>query len=324
MTTSRKTTIFKIRDDASKDFLREAAGWNLDLSACPSIAEITDGNFHDERFAPLATDGAVGAGALKQWLRDAQRPAHRDNAEVSALLDQAVRNGQLPARGDDPETDAKVYIVNGDRVRVERGKDGLWQTGYRGKLYLSDTRDGVAVAVSRDCILREPSGSDRLRIARGVAAVYDATSSEQAQAVFLAGVVEYCKAVGAPDNEHELAQLKYLPLVNKAVHYCWRQIRPGFSGGSDWETFLPQYAGERPYSIALLDSARSAYESALQAEQRLGAMPQPRAAAPVEAEAPSADDLENLSDDAVRDLLRGVRKEAIRQTRRPWLTQSSS
>src|SRR5580698_8908132 len=104
----------RIAATASDDFLKEITGVNIDLSSCPSVTEIPESSFLDDRFAPLASDGSGGGLALKRWLRQSQKAK---DAEVSTVLDRKVRDGALPRQSDDPDGDSKEYFIDGEPVR---------------------------------------------------------------------------------------------------------------------------------------------------------------------------------------------------------------
>lgn len=309
----KKRTTFEISEQASKDFLRDAEGWNLDLSAMPSVAKSTDTSFEGHSLAPLVNDGSVRSVEFKKWLRKSQ-----SDPEIRRVLDRAVSQGNLPREGDDDRS-AKVYVIHGENVRVEPQRDGSWIARHNGKSFVGSDRETVAVMVSRDDFLSEPSDQDKLRIARYVSGVHTSTSVQQAEEIFLAAVKAYIRAASGPSDEAALADIRFLPLVNAAIQYCWGVVRNDFAPGADWQGFVNQYAGGRPFTIPLLDAARKAYESALEASRWTGMIEQK---APEPAPAPA--DIDDLSDEAVGQLYRGIAREAARQSRRPRFTANPS
>lgn len=145
--------------------------------------------------------------------------------------------------------------------------------------------------------------------------VNSATSEWQAEEIFVTAIKMYIKAASGPNDEATLADIRFLRLVNEAIRYCWGVVRMDFAPGPDWPDFLNKYANGRPYTVPMLDAARKAYENALEASRFTG-MIEHKAPEP----APTPDNIEDLDDEGVAALYRGVAKTMARQSRRPWQT----
>jgi hypothetical protein len=296
----------RIAATVSDDFLRDIAGVNIDLSGCPSVTSIPDSNFLDERFSTLSTDGGNGALQFKRWMRESQKA---NDSEVKKILESKIRDGVLPRQADDAEADAKTYFINGEPVSVER-KGQMWEAVLNGKRYIASTREGAAMTAARNAQpFSEPSAQAKLEIARYVSGVHSSTTSQQAEEIFIAAVKKYIYSSSAPNDDAALADIRYLPLVNDAIRYCWECVR-SFTGGPDWPDFASRYLGaNRPYTAAGLDAARNAYQAATQVADRIGV------AQPAPEDAPTPEAIDDMSDQEIATLMREVSRQAARESR---------
>jgi hypothetical protein len=106
----------------------------------------------------------------------------------------------------------------------------------------------------------------------------------------------------------------YRPLCDRATLFCFEASQPDYSPTAERREFFRRFAAGRPLTIALLQQAWNACQRQEQnalRDETLGLFQRPRAD-----EAPSAEDLNSLSDDAVDNLYHSSLREYARGLKR--------
>jgi len=99
-------------------------------------------------------------------------------------------------------------------------------------------------------------------------------------------------------------------MLNEAVLFCWTAATNGFRPSTQFDAFVENYAGGRPLTLPMLDSARLAFERELNQETLL------RLREPEEERAPSYQELDSPGEKEFQQQFRDVAKERTKLIRR--------
>jgi hypothetical protein len=272
-------------------FIKESEGWNVDLSALPSVqtrkkkkSNSGDG-FIDERFAPLADDRPL---KLRRVLTDFANKNSRDREVVETLRLGGVQND---SEGREGVCHFRVSRT-GDDVEIEIEHSGdTWSAHFNGKHHTAATRDALLSGISRELnssSVRELSDGERREVS-----IYCQSRG------YFAGLARYISLRTGQLESETLSDVNVLDprkakLWNEAVHDCWLMCNVDFAVTEGWEEFLGVYACGRPLNAALLDGARVAWDVQQQSMERASILSQVDRG--IEPELPAPPDFEAMTD----------------------------
>jgi hypothetical protein len=271
MENKKMTTKEQISSTAYDAFMKESEGWNVDLSALPSVqtrknkkSNSGDG-FIDERFAPLADDRPL---KLRRVLTDFANKNSRDREVVETLRLGGVQND---SEGREGVCHFRVSQTGEDvEIEIEHTGD-TWSAHFNGKRHAASTRDELLSGISRQLnssSVRELSDAERREVA-----IYCQSRG------YFAGLARYISLrTGQPESEvlsdANVLNPKMAELWNSAVHDCWLMCNVDFAVTEGWQEFLGVYACGRPLNAALLDGARVAWDVQQQSMERASILSQ--------------------------------------------------
>lgn len=207
-----------------------------------------------------------------QILRDPYDPHHK---QVRATLDKSgvIDNAEGPTGTcffRESSTGQEIAL------EIERDREGRWFTHYNGRKHVSDSRDALLSAISRE--INNNSKQLTQEDLREVSIVCNAKG-------FYAGVAAYAsKVTGTPIAEvlsdDFILDSRNAKLLNSAVSFCFLACNGSFSPGEDWDQFLAVYARGRAYSGALCEGAMREYLKQRDDAARQALLSVPEAAEP--------------------------------------------
>ncbi len=303
----------QISQESYDTFIKDAAGWNVDLSSLPSIQarqvkkSKSGDTFIDDRFAPLASD-------RPHKLRKALTKFANDNHSDREVADVLKQGGVVD--GSEGRTGTCIFTISatGEELPVEiEWIDGTWTGTANGKRYHALTRDGVLSLISKDLNnnVRNLTSAELREIT-----ILCNTAGEG----FYSGVKRYvAKRTGMDEDEvltdAAIRDSKTSSVYDSGVLHCWLAIRPDFSPGEDFGAFVAQFAMGRHLSVALLDGCRKDYERRSEAMAREALMSTISPDAEQSEEPPTYNQLDALNDDELAAQFRGVRRTQARLVR---------
>lgn len=286
------------QERAYEEFAKQSAGWQVDTSGLPSVQARqreengSDDSLIDPRFAPLAHDRPV---RLRNELVRFVNANSRD-AEVRRILEkEGIEN---------PSNPKTVILPGGVEGRVFC-KDGSWhcivQTNGARRTFVGDSYDSTVVSAARALgkhrasDIRDLTEAEKLEIIRysQLGLTQDAIGR---YVYFAIGKREIDSAFEILDDP------RYRPLCDEAVWFVWSHAKNDFAPTPEREEFIKRFVAERPLTVALLDAAWKACQSAERdAAGSLKAHIPPDEPEPNQHEI--ARGLEDLGDEEVRNLL---------------------
>jgi hypothetical protein len=111
----------------------------------------------------------------------------------------------------------------------------------------------------------------------------------------------------------DVARPEFAQIIEEAVFYCWENGRANFMPTPERRRFLREYVAGRIPNARLLDEGWKACQVEERDALRSGLLNQFRSEQPA---TPAQDDIENLDDDAVRDLYQRTRRHVARDANR--------
>jgi hypothetical protein len=215
----------------------------------------------------------------------------------------------------DQSKPSQVFVRVGDQsIEAEVFRSGdVWMCRANGKKYVGDSRDDAMIRCSQALKqeARTLTESERLEIARLAASGANPGNGH----AILQAISRYVEKMTGAKLQEAYVDPAHLPVVDEAVKFCWEQASPGFSAGPDWDGFLTSYAQGRPYTLAIVASAAQSYlktrddkafDRTLNGSAREW-MEELRPAPPTPLE------MEDMSDEEIRDLMRSAGREAARR-----------
>lgn len=201
------------------------------------------------------------------------------DANYSMIVDTLAFNA-LPASQQEGETDEIVAdLIDG----------GFWTTGNLVATYNALNAEGLLEVPMGST--RSLSTTERLRVTR---------MAQSGRVDAAIGEYLRCSLSGEEPDMDMLNDPAYLQACNDAVYSVFTDTQLDYSATPEREAYLSRYAGTRPLTLALLQSAWSACQATEQRYQRgelLDSYERPQDAQP-----PSAKEIDALSDDAIDDL----------------------
>ncbi|HXX18701.1 MAG TPA: hypothetical protein VEJ46_04815 [Candidatus Acidoferrum sp.] len=291
-------TTKEAQEKAYDEFVKQSAGWQVDTTGLPSVQarqrkeNSADDSLIDPRFAPLAQDRPV---RLRNEIVRFVNANGRD-AEVKRILEkEGIENPSEP----------NTVILPGDVEGRVFYKDGSWQCvvqadGAR-RTFVGDSYDIAVVSAAR--AFSKHRASD----------IRDLTEAEKLEVIRYSQLGMTQEAIGRyvyfAINKREIDSAfeilddpRYRPLCDAAVWFVWTHAKNDYAPTPEREEFIKRFVAERPLTLALLDSAWTACQSAERdAAGSLKAFIPPNEPEPTQHEI--ARGLEDLPDDEVRSLL---------------------
>lgn len=117
------------------------------------------------------------------------------------------------------------------------------------------------------------------------------------------------------DALDDIAKPEFAKIIEEAVFFCWENGRPNYMPTPERRQFLRDYVADRIPNARLLDEAWKACQAEERDALRSGLLSQLSGPEP---QAPTEDDLNELSDDQVKELYGSTRRQIAKDvTRRP-------
>jgi hypothetical protein len=259
---------------------------HLDLSGCPSLQPkpTMDSTFEDDRFAPLTGTGGVAARDLKAFLEEQSQRAQGPNQ---------VHLGRetVGTLSHDAQGWACTFAFQGTR-HVSRGK----------------TSDDAAMAAARFILNFQPAIRE-LDVEEERVCELLASSGRAVEAAerYITRAIPRAGELGPK----VLTDPAYAETCDKAVFFAWSRSRNDYSlSDRDFPKYLRRFARHKRLTLALCDSAYSAYQD------ELSRADQAAHSAPPQEREPDASDIEDMSDAQVDAAYKGVARELAQSYRR--------